>query len=182
MITVVTYLKTPELHWRGCCHSDHILWLFRSTSSAQMAARHKQKCAPMSNYLIMENTFFQFHFISFRMSFNSHLNVIQSSLSLDYSTLFRIYSASCKNPSMEVLSLQSSFHPSSISLLYPTIPGWPGCAYVCPMNESIFSFQHCLNFQLKMSRVFPCSEGPSITGPQPVPPQARVSATIFLWS
>jgi len=35
-----------------------------------------------------------------------------------------------------------------------------------PMNESIFSFQHCLNFQLKMSRVSPdCSEGPSITGP-----------------
>lgn len=69
MITVVPYLKTPELHWRGCCHSDRILWLFRSTSSPQMAARHKQKFSPMSNYLIMENTFFQFHFLSFRMFF-----------------------------------------------------------------------------------------------------------------
>lgn len=160
MITVVTYLKTPELHSRGCCHSDHILWLFRSTSSAQMAARQKkkQKCTPMSNYLIMENTFFS-NFISYHSecSFNSHLNFIQSSLSITQLSSGSC-STSCKNPSVEVLSLQSSFHLSSISLLYPTIPGWQGCAYVCPMNESIFSFQHCLNFQLKMSRVSPdCS-------------------------
>lgn len=120
-----------------------------------------------------------FHFIAFKYV----LLIPFWMLSRALSGLFHSLQDLLKNPSMEVLSLQSSFHPSSISLLYPTNPGWPGSAYVCPMNESIFSFQHCLNFQLKMSRVSPdSSEGPSITRPQPVPPQTCVSATIFLWS
>lgn len=70
-----------------------------------------------------------------------------------------------------------------------TPPPSPSCipqiqtdwVYVYPMNESIFSFQHCLNFQLKMSTVSPDrSEGPSITRPLLAPSQAHVSATLFM--
>lgn len=140
-----------------------------------MIVRHKHNTPhssrPMSNYLIMGNNHKPYfpHVISFHSecSFNSHLNVIQSSLSHSTGSTqahARIHRRKC-----------SPHNPLS------TPPPSPSCIpQICPMNESIFSFQHCLNFQLKMSRVSPdCSEGLSITGPQQAPPQACVSATNF---
>lgn len=121
----------------------------------------------MSNYLIVENNhmpYLFFYLISYlsECSFNS-LSVIRIHSSI-------INQESPHNP--------VSIPPSFSSRIPQIQTGW---VYVCPMNESIFSFQHCLNFQLKMSTLFPDrSERPSITEPLLTSAQAHVSATLFM--
>lgn len=130
----------------------------------------------ISNYLIMENNCMAYfsNYISYHSecSFKYHLNAIQSSLSQSL------------HPCQNLLNLMQESPHNPLSTLPPSpacIPQiQPDRVYVCPMNESIFSSQHCLNFQLKMSKVSPDrSEGPSIIGPLLAPSQAHVSATLF---